>query len=688
MRTQIGLFLVLIACIIGAGHATPALGQVVITPATPPVVNQGRTFQFTANGTVTWSCPGCAGSINPATGVYTAPAVVNAQQSYGGCQLLPNDHIYNTRIDSLPVNANSAAWIAGSGTIPLNYFPEWSVNYINGSTPAQTMTFLYTPANNGSFLIPQYPKARVQSGWFTYINNATAGATGMDRHFFMINPANCTMQELYDYYAAGYNAKCPTCTSQSGVKYKGSDYALPAQGATDAAGMFFMPLTLRIQELERAIATGDTIKHALRMTLQNDYICGTNNANACGGNAQGTRHIWPATAEAFAGSGVIPYGARFRLKASFDISGFSSGAQVLLTQLKQYGLILADGGYGWQVGTEDTYRQDMFAGGWAAGITPVGDIFRELAYAKIAPSNFEAVDESSLMVSPSSGATKNSETVVATNAQGATAARQVVLTGVALNLPKDAMSIQAGMAAQQLVAYISGSSNTGVNWTMNPAVGTLTSSGLYTPPAAVTTTSVTTVTAVSAANPGVSASMQLSVFPQGAIRIAEGWQTPYTDSQGNVWQPRLANGGGGDNSSYGQAAVAGTVTGPDSKLYQRFVGAYNDLAFEFLVPNGIYLVTEKYAENSGTVAGQRIMSLEAQGVIQYPNVDIAALAGDDTPKDFTFNVTVTNNDLQLVNRYISGAGPMLSALQIVPVSGINANPAVLPPPSVKIEGVK
>jgi hypothetical protein len=169
--------------------------------------------------------------------------------------------------------------------------------------------------------------------------------------------------------------------------------------------MFFMPLTLRIQELERAIATGDTIKHALRMTLQNDYICGSNTANACGGNAQGTRHIWPATSEAFAGSGVIPYGARFRLKASFDISGFSPGAQVLLTQLKQYGLILADGGYGWQVGTEDTYRQDMFAGGWAAGITPVGNIFRELAYAKIAPSNFEAVDESILMVSPSSGAT-------------------------------------------------------------------------------------------------------------------------------------------------------------------------------------------------------------------------------------------------------------------------------------------
>jgi hypothetical protein len=39
-----------------------------------------------------------------------------------------------------------------------------------------------------------------------------------------------------------------------------------------------------------------------------------------------------------------PMGMRLRLKASFDISGFSAANQVILTALKKYGMILADNG--------------------------------------------------------------------------------------------------------------------------------------------------------------------------------------------------------------------------------------------------------------------------------------------------------------------------------------------------------
>ena len=37
-------------------------------------------------------------------------------------------------------------------------------------------------------------------------------------------------------------------------------------------------------------------------------------------------------------------GMRLRLKASFDISGFSATNQVILTALQQYGMIMADNG--------------------------------------------------------------------------------------------------------------------------------------------------------------------------------------------------------------------------------------------------------------------------------------------------------------------------------------------------------
>jgi hypothetical protein len=40
-------------------------------------------------------------------------------------------------------------------------------------------------------------------------------------------------------------------------------------------------------------------------------------------------------------------GMRVRLKSTFDISGFPPEAQVILTALKKYGLILADNGSDW-----------------------------------------------------------------------------------------------------------------------------------------------------------------------------------------------------------------------------------------------------------------------------------------------------------------------------------------------------
>ena len=192
-----------------------------------------------------------------------------------------------------------------------------------------------------------------------------------------------------------------------------------------------MPLTLRLQEMEQAIATGGTIKHALRMTLQNEYI-------------QYNKFIWPATATTSAGKGVVPYGARFRLKSTFEISGFSPIAQIILTQLKQYGLILADGGTGWASQIEYTRWPDACLAA-----------FSEIYGANILPSNFEAVDESGLEISANSGATTKSETVVATGIKnpGHTARQQVVLTGVTLNLPRDYIYIQAGTPAQQLKAF-------------------------------------------------------------------------------------------------------------------------------------------------------------------------------------------------------------------------------------------
>jgi hypothetical protein len=667
LSCQVSLVLVLLGSI-----RTSA--QVVIAPSTPPAVNQGTTFKFTANTAVTWSCPGCAGTIDP-DGTYHAPQSVKARHSYGGFQVLPNNHILNTRIDSLPVNPNSAVWTAGAGSIPINYLSGNPINYVNSSTPTQNMVFFYTPANNGPFQVPAYPGARMESGWFT------PPFSGVDRHLFAIDTTSGIFQEMYNYFpsAAAMGAEgCATCTSQSGIRYPNSTYNLPTNGSTDAAGLYIMPLTLYLQELEQAVAIGGTINHALRFTLQNGYICGSSTANACGGNAVGTRHIWPATAEALAGGGVVPYGARFRLKSSFNVSNFSPVAQILLTQLKQYGIILADGGYGWQIDTEDTRWPDNYMAA-----------FDEIRGANIGPANFEAVDESGLMISPSSGITPTGETVVATSVStpSLSASQQVVLTGVTINLPKDAIYIQAGAPPQKLIAFIHGSSNTGVTWSMNPAVGTLTAGGVYTPPASVSATITTTVTATSAADGSVAATMTISVLPAGAIRIILGQNAPYTDTNGNVWQGRTV-----DDAAHGPYDNGGTWPNtPDITLYKVADFAYNDIRFDITVPNGTYQITGKFAETEAVPTGFRLMDLEAQGQVLYTNVDIVAAAGGvNKPVDYTLPAAVTNGSLSFVVRKVTGDFALISALQIVPTSLSGSAPPTppAPPPTVGIINVK
>jgi hypothetical protein len=93
-------------------------------------------------------------------------------------------------------------------------------------------------------------------------------------------------------------------------------------------------------------------------------------------------------------------GQRFRPKASFDISHFSPEVQVILQALKKYGMILADNGSAWFLsGVPDPQWDDDI-------------LVSELRLVK--GSDFEAVDETSLMVDPDSGQANSTGSAVDT----------------------------------------------------------------------------------------------------------------------------------------------------------------------------------------------------------------------------------------------------------------------------------
>ena len=143
--------------------------------------------------------------------------------------------------------------------------------------------------------------------------------------------------------------------------------------STDAAGLPILPGLVTYEE----VLSGE-IKHAIRFTaMQSDRS-----------------FLWPARHQAgtAANPSLPPMGARFRLKPTYDISPFSPQAQVILLAMQHYGLMLADNGSNWFFsGTEDAAWPD--------------NLLSELK--TIPASQFDAVDESSLMIDPNSAAAQS-----------------------------------------------------------------------------------------------------------------------------------------------------------------------------------------------------------------------------------------------------------------------------------------
>ena len=185
----------------------------------------------------------------------------------------------------------------------------------------------------------------------------------------MVNVKTCRLYELYNaHYAPGAS------TAGSGAIWNLRSNALrPANWTSaDAAGLPILPGLLDYAEVRVGRVT-----HAIRMTAE----------------VTDTAYLWPARHEAGArhDPSLPPMGARFRLKASFNTTRYSRDARVVLQAMKTYGLILADNGSNW------------YFGGVADSTWPLPLVD---ALKTIPASVFQAVDESSLIVNPNSGATR------------------------------------------------------------------------------------------------------------------------------------------------------------------------------------------------------------------------------------------------------------------------------------------
>lgn len=156
------------------------------------------------------------------------------------------------------------------------------------------------------------------------LNTPVEGNGEGDSHVIAVDKDNGILYELYNASVSGDHWE-----ASSGAVFNLKSNQLRPEGWTsaDAAGLPIFAGLVRYDE----VAKGE-IDHAIRFTLTKPNIK--------------PAYISPARHKVNSSGGIysLPFGAKIRLKAGFDISGFPAPMQVILKAMKKYGLILADVG--------------------------------------------------------------------------------------------------------------------------------------------------------------------------------------------------------------------------------------------------------------------------------------------------------------------------------------------------------
>lgn len=576
-------------------------------------------------------------------------------QNVYGCQPLPSNSIFYARVDSLPLLAQSATYIANIGTATLSFDSSMGATLADNTTPTTNFAFLYTPGYNSlSWAFPPYYQLDREAG--------SLGGGNADHHSIVVQHQTCQVYELYHDYISPVTgtvqpAACGSsmCTANSGFQYSSSTYALPTQGTTDAAGLPLLPLIWRAHEI-----LDGTLNHAARFTLARGYI-------------QDGNPIWPAVGgNGWGGTNTPPYGARFRLAAAanINISSLTATQQqyatTIINALKRYGLVLADIGTSLNACIDDEVSMypDI-----VAALNTVGN--------QIHAGNLEVVDLSSLEMSASSYGTAQPLTFDPANQ-------------AMVGTPYSYLNIQAGMSPYQLQSWVNGSANQGVTWSVQSgSIGTITPDGLYTPPATVSSVVTGVLQVTAAVDPTAYSTVYVRILPPGPIRVVAGNQTSgMVDRLGQLWVRNIFLLGGDASAHSGDYPGWPTPSDPtqaaELSIYETFFYTYgNDIVGKFIVPNGNYkirlLMGQPYYGKpangctfSPTVHGPVLAEAQYQPIAH--NYDFGATINHQcaVPVDLYMPAQVTDNTLEFALRNVtplsnnSPASPMLSGVEIVP----------------------
>jgi hypothetical protein len=623
------------------------------------------TFYHTTPGDSTCAlAPGSVGSLVGCT--YTPPSGVVARQTVGGCQVMPNDSVFNADIYDLPTHANSATMMLGTPALPLLLTAKGTMNYniIDATTPTYDFLFNYTPDHNGFYPFPTFP-FKAQSG--SIINGPGMGPNQDidDVHVYMIRrpsgAANdCEGIEIYKRYA---RTDFPTGAqagkdAQSGVSYSLESYAAKNK-TTNAVGMPGIALKLRLSDFLYGPP-----RHALGLQVNNPYI------NAVG-------WVWPGTDKSLRTSGATapPYGSRLRLKASFSCTATGMNpagtrAEQLAyglceTTSKRHGFHITDGSTNnWDFWTEHEMLQDADVvtalATLRAAITPRNDLEIVDLHTVEPGSNPEiktseshntydhGVDPEKYNAVTGAYPADYAKVIVTRTSDSVQTPVRLVLRAVTVGVKEVSFTMLGGQTVP-VSAWVGGSSNQAVTFTATggtisgPSTTSNGTTANFTAPNPASKTTYV-ITATAAADSGAISRIFAHVLPapaDGVIRLDIGSATATTDSNGDVWHSDAYTYEGTEAGlspmTVGSAADWNAVNGDNMGVLHRTLRyvVVGDFSYFFYVPNGNYLVEFWIGKTESPITHHKWLEAWADVNGRFCSFDVN-LNGDLTRFDGTF----------------------------------------------------
>src|ERR1700722_11020621 len=284
-----------------------------VIDSSAPALSQTGNLSLTVNSSAGPSC----GSMSTGNGA-----------SLNGYVPFPSSNLWNTNIASAPVDPNSATIIGAltgshlhpdfSNVVDGNYGIPYVVVDSN-ATPGVPVTMTTYQSESDITLYPVPITAPIEGF------PADCTTTG-DNHLIVIDKTKCWIYETWQAQRCNgaWSAANGAIWDLTSTEHRPYGWT-----SADAAGLPIFPGLVRYDE----VAAG-AINHAFRMTVAQTKS-----------DANGGYFVAPATHAAGNNSGTSNIiGMRLRLQSGFDISTFSAANQVILTAMKNYGMIVADNG--------------------------------------------------------------------------------------------------------------------------------------------------------------------------------------------------------------------------------------------------------------------------------------------------------------------------------------------------------